>query len=107
MSKIQCCLADVKQAIFVGGKNFGTRLDPDKFLGLKIFYDRTEKELEVIWNGVSGFVPSSAIACYIPGEPKARIQQVSAPQVAGIFKAQVDNPMSHVHAGPGHGKTRS
>ncbi len=70
-------------------------------------YDKREKELRVTWKGVTGFVPSTNVAMYVPGEAADRkVMQTAHPMVGNLStSAQVGTPMSHVHAGPGHGKT--
>lgn len=104
MSQLQLKFAELHNPLFLGGKNFGLKLDPRALAGLEIVYDRTEKELLVHWQGETGIVPSSNVACMIAGivqdKPAAHVH----PIVAGM-SAQVETPMSHVHAGQGHGKT--
>lgn len=97
--------AELHNALFLGGKNLQTKLDPGKLAGLVIEYDRTEKELLVTWNGQTGIIPSSNIACMVEGSPEKPAVQITHPIVAGIASAQVETPMSHVHAGYGAGKT--
>lgn len=104
---IEVGFAELHKPVFVGGKNLTARLDTNQYKELKLFYDKKEKELVVTWNNVVGRIPSTNIACYIEGKAPDRLQhQVASPQVAGVaFTAQVETPMSHVHAGHGHGKT--
>lgn len=104
---IEVGFADLHKPLFVGGKNHGERLDCGRFPDLKMVYFPELKELHVTWGGTTTHVPSTNIANYTPGPAKnRRVVQSAAPQVAGVaFTAQVETPMSHVHAGHGHGKT--
>src|ERR1700692_4784279 len=97
--------AEAHNPLFLAGKNLHTKLDPGKLATLKLQYDRTEKELLVHWGGEIGIIPSSNIACMVEGLPETKPVQYTHPIVAGISSAQVETPMSHVHAGFGHGKT--
>lgn len=120
--KIEVGFCELHDGIFVGGRNLTNKLDPGRYPELKLKYDRLDKELEVTWNGVTSYVPSTNIKNYIPGKPRDRkIVQMGPPQVANVsataqvatpatgilpkVTAQVETPMSHVHAGAGHGKT--
>ncbi len=97
--------AEVHTALFLAGSNLGLKLDPGRRTGLSMLYDETKRRLEVTWNGETGWVPETNVAIMIPGKPKAKLGQVSHPQVVGISSAQVETPYGHVHAGPGKGKT--
>lgn len=98
--------AELHNALFLGGKNHGVRLDKHRHPTLKMSYDQEEKELIVEWQGHKGHIPSTNVAYYVPGAGFDRGHtQVAAPQVANISAAQYETPMSHVHAGPGKGKT--
>jgi hypothetical protein len=99
--------AELHNPLFLAGTNLQTKLDPSnsKYAAIRMQYDRVEKELLVYWNGVVGIIPSSNIACMIEGLPEIKAPQFTHPIVAGISSAQVETPMSHVHAGFGHGKT--
>src|ERR1700733_4919447 len=101
MSKIDIRFAELHNSLFLGGRNFQLKIDPKKFPGLKLQYDRTEKELLVHWsaeNGnFTGIIPSSNIACMEEGLVETRMPSPH-PIVAGLKSAQVDTPMSHVHA---------
>lgn len=104
---IEVGFAELHDTIFVGGHNLTNKLDTRAKAGLKLEYDKKEKELIVTWNKVTSHVPSTNIKHYIPG-PAAdrRIVQSAHPMVASVSgTAQVETPMSHVHAGHGHGKT--
>jgi hypothetical protein len=103
--KIDLKFAELHNPLFLSGKNFGLKLDPGKLTGLKLSYDRAEKELLVSWNGDIGIVPSSNIACMVEGTAEVKVPPYTHPIVAGIQSAQVSTPYGHVQAGPGHGKT--
>lgn len=105
--KVDISFAELHNALFFGGKNHGLKLDPYKCSDLSLIYDRGEKELLVTWKNETAIVPSSNVASMTEGKPKDRkVVQMSHPMVAGIGgSAQVETPMSHVHAGMGHGKT--
>lgn len=104
---IEVGFAELHDGIFVGGKNLTAKLDANLNKGLKMIYDKDEKELQVTWNKVTAYVPFTNIKSYIPGAAKDRkIKQAASPMVATIsHTAQVESPVSHVHAGFGHGKT--
>ncbi len=99
--------AELHGSIFVNGKNLTTKLDTHHNKALVMKYDAEEKELLVTWNGVTSHIPSTNIMHYIPGPAVDRkITQSSAPVTFNApVRAQVESPMSHVHAGPGHGQT--
>ena len=70
-------------------------------------YDKAQKELIVTWNGKTSYIPSTNVASYMIGDGEdRRIVQQAHPMVSGIGSAQVETPMSHVHAGPGKGRTK-
>jgi predicted DNA-binding protein with PD1-like motif len=104
---IEVSFAALHEPLFLGGKNFEKKLDPYRYQGLKLEYDLKEKELHITWATHFARMPSTNVAYYVPGKPTDRkIQQSAHPMVAGIgATAQVESPMQHVHAGPGHGKT--
>ncbi len=93
--------------LFLGGKNLSEKLDKFHRKELEMVYDKKEMELVVTWNKKTARIPSTNVAYYIPGEPVDRkVDQITHPMVAGaLVNAQVETPMSHVHAGPGKGKT--
>lgn len=105
MPKIECKSVELHSGLFLGGTNLTAKLDPGKRSGLQLFYDGAEKELYVHWNGTIGVIPASNIVCMEYGTPTVRAPQLTHPIVAGLQGAQVETPMSHVHAGYGHGKT--
>jgi len=99
--------AEMHNAIFVGGKNLGPKLDPRKVTGLELQYDSEQKELLVTWNDETMHFLNPL--GYIPGEvaarPKAEIGKPHAP-IVKPFTAKVSGPQSHVHAGLGAVKTK-
>ncbi len=102
---LQLKFVELHNPLFLGGKNFGLKLDISKLAGLRMEYDRAEKELLVYWNDEVGIVPSSNVACMTADNGVAKPEQFVHPIVAGRQTAQVESPMSHVFAGEGHGKT--
>ena len=106
--------AELHSPFFVGGKSFGTKLDPKTTQGLSLFYDKPEKELVVYWkNHLGTFVanlPSSNVVSYQPiiegVESKVVEQHKAHPMKKGIQSAQVQTPMDHVFQGEGAGKTK-
>ncbi len=99
--------AELHDTIFVGGKNLSAKLDSHRNPGLVMQYNRVEKELIVTWNKVTSHVPSTNIKHYIPGVAADRkiVQPMHTQHAVISHTAQVETPMSHVHAGHGHGKT--
>lgn len=103
---IEVGFAELHNALFLGGKNFGVKLDPHRYHDLSLSYDTAEKELLVTWNKKVAHIPSANVAYYVPGVSEDRkVIQTTAPMVAGISSAQVETPAGHVFAGEGHGKT--
>ena len=106
MPRIDVGYAKLHDDLFLNGKNFGKGLDSNRHSGIKIEYDQEEKELLVTWMGILAHIPSTNVASYTPGPAIDRkVSQLASPQVAGIGSAQVESPMSHVHAGLGAGRT--
>ncbi len=105
MPKIELKYCELHNPLFLGGTNLQCKLDPGRRAGLQLFYDGAEKELYVHFQGEIGVIPSSNIACMQHGSPVVRASPITHPIVAGLQGAQVETPMSHVHAGHGHGKT--
>lgn len=119
---IEVGFAELHKTLFLGGKNHGERLDSNRFPDLKILLDEKTDRLVVTWKGHTTKVPMTNVANYTegPGQNR-RVAQVASPMIANVsataqlpvtpsstkaaFSAQVDTPMSHVHAGEGKGKT--
>ena len=108
MAQLPVCFAEVKTALFIAGTNLKQKLDPFNNPGLGLVYDQAEKELVISWKNTTTIVPTSNVASMTLGVAKDRkVVQIVAPQTSGIMTAQVETPMSHVHAGPGKGKTKA
>lgn len=108
--KINVQFAELHTPLFLGGKNFGMKLDTSKLAGLKMTYDRAEKELIVEWNKKTAYLPSANVASYeevSAKEEKPVVTHQSHPMKKGIASAQVQTPMGHVFQGEGSGQTRS
>lgn len=99
--------AVLHNALFLGGTNLGQKLDTHHRPDLKMVYDRAEKELIVTFRGKTSYVPSTNVASYQPGPADDRkiLQSATLSTLGSSRNAQVESPMSHVHAGYGHGKT--
>jgi len=95
--------AELHNPLFLGGTNLQLKLDPAKRTGLKMEYNRNDKELLVTWNNQTAIVPISNVASMVPGEVEAK--PAPAPAPAHRIVAQVDHPTLHAHKGPGYGKT--
>lgn len=110
-TKVEVGYAALHNSLFLGGKNHQDKLDSFHNSGLKMVYDKVEKELIVTWTNPKGshvaHIPSTNVAYYIPGAaPDRKILQAGHTMHANISgTAQVETPMSHVHAGHGHGQT--
>lgn len=98
--------AEMHNAIFVGRKSLGPKLDPMKLTGLELKYDMEQKELLVTWNNETMHFLNPL--GYVPGQiPVRPVAELGKPHAAPVkpFTAQVHGPQAHVHAGPGAGKT--
>jgi hypothetical protein len=107
MTKIDLKFAELHAPLFLAGTNLQLKLDPTRRTGLKLVYDRAEKELLVTWQNQLAIVPVGNVASMTPAgvevakpEPMVVVEK-ARPRVT----AQVSTPQSHVHAGPGHGDT--
>lgn len=117
MSQIAIKFAELHNPLFLGGTNHQTKLDPTKRLGLKLTYNRAEKELIVQFNDHVAILPSSNVASMTVENPKDVGVSVAAPakpapqthvshaMVAGIDRAQVSDPTRDVVFGQGPGQT--
>lgn len=121
MARIDLRFAEIHAPLFLMGNkgtNLGTKLDPTKRQGLKLVYDRTEKELIVTYEGMTAIVPATNVVSMLEIQPAsdkmdqkaketekadraAQAERATRPAV----NAQVSSPQSHVHAGPGAGQT--
>lgn len=105
MEKIDIKFAHLHNPLFFAGRTWGDKLNLSAVAGLRMQYDRTEKELIVGFDNQECIVPVTNIQSMQEGIPDKRPQQIHHPMVQGIASAQVETPYGHVHAGPGHGKT--
>lgn len=101
--------AELHKDLFLGGKNHGQRLDSSRFSDLVMFANEKQDRLYVTWKGFTKKLPMTNVADYTDEDCLVldkKVDQSAAPQLAHIStSAQVETPMSHVHAGHGHGKT--
>lgn len=96
--------AELHNPLFLAGTNLQMKLDPTKRTGLKLIYDRAEKELLVSYNGKTAIVPASNVASMTPvseAPAKEPAKEAVAPPPTG---AQASTPQDHVFARPGKGK---
>ncbi len=111
MAPIKLEFAQLHNPIFLAGKNLGDKLQPLITQGLKISYDRKEKELLVEYtpsNGVArmAIVPSTNIVSMVQSLALEQIEVIPVkPNIMKKITAQVESPMSHVFEGPGAGKS--
>ena len=110
--KIDCIFVQLHagDSMFFAGKNFQTKLDAKRDLGLKLTYDTEEKELNVQYAGQTTQVPSTSIFHYQPIKGNEDIKAVKThtnhAMKKGISSAQVQTPTDHVFKGPGAGQTK-
>jgi hypothetical protein len=107
--------AELHTPAFVAGTNLGIKLLPASRTGLKLQYDRKEKELHIYWNGEVGIVPYSNVVCMIEGNHTETLveakrldnkpQMKTSELVHGVINAQVSTPLDHVFGGEGKGVT--
>jgi hypothetical protein len=83
--------AELLVPLFLAGKNFNTKLEPLKYAGLELSYDRAEKELHVSWNGEKGIVPCTNVAVMVEDNGRYAKPRV-APAANVKIKAQVSAP---------------
>lgn len=104
--RINLTFAELHTPLFHGGRNFGLKLDNNKFSGITLIYDRTEKELWITHNNKTAIIPTSNVVSMTPEEQPiqeavAKAIPISMPAAApGKFQAnlsaQVHTPTSHV-----------
>lgn len=109
--KLEVTFCELHTPLFMGGTNFGTKLDPTKRQGLVLTYDRDEKELIIEYKGIVSLVPSANAANMVLADPSAigitaaqpkkikvatPVTQVTHPMKTGIASAQVSTPHDHV-----------
>src|SRR5271165_1106186 len=101
--RINLVFAELHTPLFLGGRNFGLKLDNVKFNGLELVYDQTEKELWITHNKKTAIIPTSNVVSMTPGEVAliGATEEVRQPAASpGKFRtkvnAQVSTPTSHV-----------
>ncbi len=120
--------AELHAPLFLAGTNLGQKLDPKQRGGVKMEYDEAKRHLYVTYNTKTCRIPETSVLSMVEGEQKqtlkdriavgqshmAERQMLDLPPQQGVIvnaatrmavDAQVETPMSHVHAGPGHGHT--
>ncbi len=101
--------AELHGPLFLAGTNLGMKLDPKGRSGIKMEYDEQKRHLYVTYNSKTCRIPETSVLSMV--EHVADVTPITREQIAAaapIFDpnaAQVSTPMSHVHAGPGHGQT--
>lgn len=108
--KINLCFAELHTPLFLGGRNFGLKLDNNKFTGLELVYDQTEKELWITNGGKTAIIPTSNVVSMTPAPilleevlPQAKaVSQSNLPpeKFKTNLSSQVSTPTSHVFAKP-------
>lgn len=100
---LKCAVVVLHNPLFLGGKNFGNRLEPyNKHQGLALTYNREHGELWIKWGDSEAMVPKESIFSLEFGKAPKSSGPVSAPPQP--VQAQVESPQSHVFEGPGKGK---
>lgn len=98
--------AILHDTVFIGGKNFDCKLDPNRYAGIQMEYNEEKGELWATWNKETLRIPKTNVRGMVEGTFAPRQSPVShAMNVSTIGSAQVETPYGHVHAGPGKGKT--
>lgn len=109
---IELEFAEVHSPLFIKtgektGKNLGQKLSGNHHKGLTLAYDREAGELLVTYEGREAIVPMQNVACMWPAAERPAAKPAEEAKAPGKpIEAQVSTPQSHVHAGPGHGKTK-
>lgn len=100
--RINLCFAELHTPLFLGGRNFGLKLDNDKFSGLGLVYDQTEKELWITNEGKTAIVPTSNVVSMTPAPKAKAVSQSNLPpeKFKTNLSAQVSTPTSHVFTKP-------
>ena len=57
--------AELHSPLFFGSRNFSTKLDVVRYAGLRLDYDRKEKELIAVYNNQMAIIPSSNVASMV------------------------------------------
>lgn len=114
--EVELEFAELHAPLFLGGKNHQLKLTAGAKTGIRLVYDRGEKELLVYWTSPNGkahlaIVPASTVLSMWPktlDEPipiKPKPPKVERPTARAT--AQVSSPTGHVFEGPGKGKSRA
>ncbi len=104
--------AELHAPLFLAGTNLGQKLDHKVKGGVTMEYDEDKRHLYVSYNGKTARIPETSVltmveAPTVAADPRgvAKAQwEIPAPKF-DPNAAQVETPISHVHAGPGHGQT--
>lgn len=98
---------EVHAPLFINGCNLGVKIDRKTKGGVGIWYDEEKRHLFVTYNGKTARIPEPSILSMIEAAPATQPKIVVNQGVASFnpHAAQVESPMSHVHAGLGHGQT--
>lgn len=112
MIELEFC--ELHGPIFVKGTNLPPKLIPGDGPGMrrdiKLFYDRSHREVHVHFKDKVAIVPRENVASMVEKSGETKFQDLPI-SVEGLkmtlpkVTAQVDTPQSHVFAGAGHGKT--
>ena len=95
-----------QSAVFCGA-SLGTNANVASRSGLKMVYDREEKELIITLNGIKAIVLPSNIISMIPAQEVPAKGPAEPPKATKPVKtAQASSPTSHVFAGPGAGVSK-
>lgn len=104
--------AELHAPLFLAGTNLGQKLDPKKRSGVVMAYDEVKRHLFVTYNGQTARIPETSVLSMVEYStlveaPKLAVNAAPPVKPAGFdpYAAQVETPMSHVHAGLGHGQT--
>jgi hypothetical protein len=113
---------ELHSPLFFAGKNWGTKISATSntgtTTGLKLSYDKEEKEIHLVYGTKMTMIPREAAGNITPINPKDFGHDIktdhtkpkthkSHAMTANINKAQVSTPMGHVFEGLGAGKTNS
>ncbi len=108
--RTEICWAELHGPLFLAGTNLGQKLDPKQRGGIKMEYDEQRRHLYVTYNEKTCRIPETSVLSMVEAakaSPVGVIHEVrgAIPQGFNPTAAQVETPMSHVHAGLGAGQT--
>lgn len=102
--------AELHAPLFLNGTNLGQKLDHKTKGGVSMEYDEDKRHLFVTYGDKTARVPETSVLTMV--EAPVNIDKPARPDLYPSHRpafdpnaAQVETPMSHVHAGPGHGQT--